>query len=120
MDNLPQSTSTHDQERKALIRLSNTVPMGLFILREEDGGDYGVDRILELRQDTTLVTNHRIHLQLKSEEDAQRNKDGTYSFPIPISNLNYLMNQPHSLFIVYLMNEDVLVWEWVTAIYAAA
>jgi len=120
MANLPKRSETHDQEARSLAKLSNVLPGGLFLLRNEggaDGGsDYGVDRVLELRQETQYLTNLRAQLQMKSVRDASRNQDGSFSYAVPIPSLNYLRNQPNSIYVVYLENEDRLVWEQVDVI----
>src|SRR5690606_2579932 len=64
--NLPISGDTHYQERRSALAFSNLVPADLFIIREENGRDYGVDRILELRFSGKAITNFRAHSQLKS------------------------------------------------------
>lgn len=110
--NLPQSPDSHDQERTSLFEFQRLVPQEQFIVRQELGGDYGVDLVLELRIDTKSVSNFRSHVQLKSVHSGERNRDSTFSFPVPITTLNYLMNQPNSLFAVYLENEDTFFWEW--------
>jgi len=123
MANLPERNTTHDQEQRSLLKLSNALPKELFIMRKEgdaDGcTDYGVDIVLELRQETKYVTNHRIQLQLKDVQNASRNTDRTFSYPIKLSTLNYLMNQPNSIFVIYLENEDILTWEWISEIFQA-
>ncbi|MFC3767684.1 DUF4365 domain-containing protein [Paenibacillus sp. GCM10012303] len=120
MTNLPVSGDTHDQERRSVLAFSNLVPADLFLIREENGGDYGVDRILELRFSGKAITNFRAHSQLKSVLNGHRNTDGSLSFPVPIKTLNYLLNQPNSLFFVYVENENVFHWAWATDIAKAA
>lgn len=114
MDNLPSSSSTHDQERRSRLRFQMLIPDGLFLYREENGGDYGVDMILELKTAGKSMSNFRSHAQLKSVQNPQRNTDGTFSFPVPIKTLNYLLNQIASVFVVYLENEDKFLWAWAT------
>lgn len=118
--NLPQSAESHDQERRSFLKFQLILPKEKFLFRTESGGDYGIDCILELKIEKSFVTNLRSHVQLKSVAEANRNKDGSFSFPIPVSTLNYLMNQPNSIFSVYLENEDVFLWDWVVNIYKFA
>ncbi len=47
MSNLPISDESHDQERRSIRVFENVVDYNLFVIRNEDGIDYGVDRILE-------------------------------------------------------------------------
>lgn len=116
MPKLPISDNSHDQERRSLTALNNAIDGDLFLLRSEDGGDYGVDRILELKIFGKHVSNFRAHSQVKSVANGKRNSDGSVSFAVPLTTLNYLYNQPNSLFILYLENEHMLLWEWVTEI----
>jgi len=121
MINLPVRGTTHDQEQRSILKLDNILPKELFIMRKEgdtDGcSDYGVDIMLELRQKTKYVTYIRSQLQLKSVQNASRNIDGTFSYSIKISTINYLMNQANSIFVIYLENEDIIIWEWVSEIF---
>jgi hypothetical protein len=110
--NLPQSSDSHDQERTSLLKFQLLVPQDQFIVRQESERDYGVDLILELRIETTFLSNFRSHVQLKSVHSGKRKRDSTFSFKVPVKTLNYLMNQPNSLFVVYLENEDTFLWEW--------
>lgn len=113
MANLPQQHTSHIQEKKSVKKLNNVISEDLFILRSEDGGDYGVDRIIEVI-DKGCVTNIRSHLQLKSKiKNTLNNK---IKFKVPISNIHYLMNTLNSLFLVYSESEDLLYWEWVNNI----
>lgn len=116
-ENLPQRLETYDQEDESIDKFRVMVPKGKFLIRNETGGDYGVDLILELRKEKRLVTNFRTHIQMKSVVSAVRNGDGSFSFPVPITTLNYLMNQPNSMFVIYLANEDIFLWDWITNIF---
>ena len=116
-ENLPHRLETYDQEEESIDKLRIMVPKGKFLIRNETGGDYGIDLILELRKEKRLVTNFRTHIQIKSVDNTMRNADGSFSFPVPIKILNYLMNQPNSLFVIYLVNEDIFLWDWVTNIF---
>ena len=117
MGNLPQHHSSHKQEAKSLGKLRELLPNDLFILRSEDGGDYGVDRILEVVNDGS-VTNIRAHVQVKSQK--KETKSDSVRFPVPINTINYLLNTIHSLFIIYSVNEDAFYWEWTRQIALSA
>lgn len=116
MKNYPSTSETHKQERRSIRAFNEAVSEEMFIVRNEREDDYGVDLSLELVFNSIIVTNIRSQIQLKSDTDGKRNKDGTYSYPVPIVNINYLMNQPNSLFVVYVEGEKTLLWEWVTKI----
>jgi len=115
-ENLPQRLETYDQEEESIDKFRNMVPKDKFLIRNETGGDYGIDLILELRKEKRLVTNFRTHIQMKSVFNAIRNVDGSFSFPVSITTLNYLMNQPNSIFVIYLVSENTFLWDWVVNI----
>lgn len=92
------------------------VPESMFIIRDHTDNDYGTDMSLELIMPSGYVTNFRSHVQLKSVKNGKLNKDNSFSYPAPIKTINYLINQPNSLFIIYLENKNLFLWEWVDAI----
>jgi hypothetical protein len=116
-ENLPISAESHDQEKLSVLKFELIVPADKFIVRGETGGDYGVDRILELKTNAKFLTNYRSSIQLKSVQESKRNQDGSFSYPVSIDTLNYLMNQPNSIFAIYLVDEDVFLWAWVSDIF---
>lgn len=113
MGKLPQIHSSHEQERTSYQALENLLPKNLFLLRSEDGGDYGVDKIIEVINQGS-ATNIRSHIQAKSKKTST--KSGAFSYPVPITTLNYLHNSLNSLFLVYVESEGVFFWEWVNKI----
>jgi hypothetical protein len=114
--NLPISDNSHEQQRRSFKAFEDAIPDELFIIRNDEGDDYGNDKILELKLFGKHVSNFRAHVQIKSIHDGERTSDGFYSYPIPIITLNYLLNHPNSLFIVFLEKENILLWEWATDI----
>ena len=116
MTNYPVCDGSHDQERRSKKAFITVVPEELFIIRQEFGDDYGTDIILELKMVGKYAINYRIHAQLKDKANSQRNSDGSLSYQVPIKTINYLYNQPNSLFIIYLEDENTFVWEWISVI----
>ncbi|MFA6412171.1 MAG: DUF4365 domain-containing protein [Syntrophales bacterium] len=110
MDKLPQIHQSHIQERTSFQELEAVLPKNLFLLRSEDGRDYGVDRILEVVDDGS-VTNIRSHLQMKSKRNVRKSTSGL-SYAVPLGTLNYLLNSLNSLFLVFAENEKIFYWEW--------
>ncbi len=110
MTELPKVGYTHTKERKSIKQLANILPDELFILRSEDGGDYGVDRIIEVIENWE-ATNIRCHIQIKSTTKNSKNEKLNYS--VPIKTINYLLNSLNSIFIVYSESENKYYWEWV-------
>ncbi|ANE45940.1 hypothetical protein SY83_06140 [Paenibacillus swuensis] len=121
MDNLPKSAESHDKERRSKLAFDLIVPDHLFLVRDEAGGDYGVDKILELKLVGTHMSNFRSHIQLKCTSKT-RSANGSITFSVPIKTLSYLLNQPNSLFVVYIESENIFMWEWIIEIaqYATA
>ncbi|TBL78456.1 DUF4365 domain-containing protein [Paenibacillus thalictri] len=113
--NLPEVAESHMQEADSLKYFNILVPSDMFLIRQEIGGDYGVDLILELKE-TKYATNIRAHIQLKSTSNKIYENDRPFSFPIPIKTINYLMNQPNSIVIIYIKQSNVFVWEWASKI----
>jgi len=118
MDKLPQIHQSHIQERTSFQELEAVLPKNMFLLRTEDGGDYGVDRILEVVNDGS-VTNIRSHLQIKSKRSV-RKATSWLSYAVPLGTLNYLLNSLNSLFLVYAENEKIFYWEWAGTIAQAS
>lgn len=116
MLNYPMSNGSHDQERRSKIAFINAVPQDLFIIREESEIDYGIDIILELKMQVQYAINYRVYVQMKDKILGKRNADGSFSYQVPVSTINYLHNQPNSIFVIYLENENSFVWEWIAHI----
>lgn len=118
MSRLPQYHQAHEQENASILKLNSILPSHLFILRREDGGDYGVDRILEA-VNNGQVTNIRSHIQIKSKKRNSSRK-GNISYPISIATINYLLNSVNSMFLVFCVADDVIFWEWTRQIAVVA
>jgi hypothetical protein len=78
--------------------------------------DYGVDLQCELLSSSAgmkiRVLNIIFNIQLKSTEK-RLDEDGGVQKRIKISNINYLFNTPHSLFVVYHITTDTFFYEFV-------
>jgi len=115
MGKLPQVYSTHQQETNSFRKIESIIPSEKFILRKESGGDYGVDCILEIIENG-FATNIRSHAQLKSKQNQFLDSDGCFKYSVPIKTINYLSNTLSSIFLIYSESEDVVYWEWNSAI----
>ncbi|CAM4408348.1 hypothetical protein BAMA_10295 [Bacillus manliponensis] len=115
--NLPKIINSKIQETESYYALTSNIPHNKFIIRDARGNDYGVDVEIELIEGQ-YSTNFRSHIQLKSTQKML--KENKISFPVSIKNLNYLLNHPHSIYIIYLKNEKIFMWEWVWKIYKFA
>ncbi len=88
---LPKNNPNEDLETIARNKFCALFNPSLFELRQELQRDKGIDYIIELKQDNSY-TNFRFAVQLKSTASAQVNADQSISFPVEMSNLNYLLN----------------------------
>lgn len=103
------------QEWTSVRKFKNIMEDGHFIIREEGKSDYGVDLSLEIILDKKYASNYRINIQMKDKLESIKikNKDSTYSYPLPITTLCYLLNSPNSVVVLYLEDINTFVWEWV-------
>jgi len=114
---LPQISPQQNQETDSRNRFRILVPTTMFLLRDEKEHDFGVDFILEAIGNFENLTNFRSHIQLKSTHKYTENNDKTVSYSgISKSNINYLLNQPNSIYVVYFVKKGVFLWEWVDTI----
>jgi tetratricopeptide (TPR) repeat protein len=99
-DELPRRDRNHEIEDEAIaafqLRLTES---GAFVLQAPDRKDYGTDCQIEVIADGR-ATNVRVHVQLKGTGTAL-NADGSLSFEVRRTNLNYLLMQPYSVYVVY-------------------
>lgn len=112
--NLPKILETVHQEDKSINEFKRMISeTRLFLVKEETSKDFGVDLRLELILNQNFASNIKIDVQIKDVKIARDfNNDGSYSYQIKISTLNYLLNSLNSLFIIYLEDKDIFLWEW--------
>lgn len=115
---LPQVSKEHIQEWTSIRKFKDIMEDGKFIVREEGKTDYGVDLNLEVVLDEKYASNYRINIQIKDKLQSEKikNKDLTYSYSLSIKSLCYLLNSPNSIFVLYLEDINLFVWEWVEVI----
>lgn len=105
---LPQRPQEHVYSDLGVRKFCKLFTDPWFIAREESKSDYGVDIVIEALTDNGKhPTNIRTHAQVKSSTK-KPNADGGYSYSVPFSNLNYLLNNPNSLYAFYSVNEEKL------------
>ena len=88
---LPMSSRQETLETISRNQLMLLFDPSIFELRAENHRDKGIDIIGEIKQNG-MYTNFRFAVQLKSTESVKKQRDGSISFPIEVSNLNYLLN----------------------------
>lgn len=107
---LPQRPQEHVHSDLGVRKFCELFIDPWFIAREESKSDYGVDIVIEALTDNGKhPTNIRSHVQVKSSTK-KPNEDGSYSYSVPFSNLNYLLNNPNSLYAFYSVKEDMLLY----------
>jgi tetratricopeptide (TPR) repeat protein len=98
LDHLPTRHRNHEIEAAAVLAFETLVAGCVdVIIQGRDRTDYGVDVQVEV-VDRSHPTNARIQVQLKGTEQPL-NADGSVSVSVDRANLNYLLNQPYSLFV---------------------
>lgn len=88
---LPAVNPLENLETISRNKLSLLLDPALFEIREELQRDKGIDLVVELKQDNSY-TNFRFAVQLKSSNSTIPNTDKSLSFPVDVTNINYLMN----------------------------
>lgn len=108
---LPKRSIEEELEQLSKDKLRPLFSQELFLIREETTRDKGVDISVELKY-KDVFTNYRFIAQLKSTQSKKSNSDGTYSFQIDTSNIQYLLNggQP-AYYIIYIKKEDCFFYE---------
>lgn len=76
------------------------MPVEDFVLRDERTEDYGVDVSVEVLV-SGKATNCRAQIQIKARSGLCANVDGSFSVPIDVANINYLMNGPCPVYVLY-------------------
>ena len=107
-DNLPRRSTEHINSDIGVRKSCELFTDPWFIVREESKNDYGVDLVIEaIVGNGRYPSNIRCHAQIKSS-NKKKNKDGSYSYSVATSNLNYLLNSPNSFYVFYSIKEDRL------------
>ena len=109
----PHGDRNADLQRYSLLAIENTLPIEQFVFRLEQKIDAGVDGTIELRQDGDYL-NMRAHVQVKSCETAKTKQRGSIPHRIETTNLNYLLNGPCPIYMLYIVDRKELryVWAW--------
>lgn len=111
LDDLPTRTAPHVGETESREAFRGAFKDPLFIVRSEEAQDYGVDYLVEAIAAASHPTNVRFHAQLKASTKDD-NKDGSYSYSVDRTNLNYLLNSPRSIYVFYSRETQQLFYRW--------
>lgn len=111
MGPLPKYKRQAVLQRLSIQALTGFLPADRFLFRGEPGEDAGVDGELEVLF-TENFANCRSKVQLKATDDQSTNQDGSVSLSVETSNLNYLLNGPSPLYILYIEPRKELRYAW--------
>ncbi len=109
---LPGADQNSVLQAKSFKALENNLPADRFVLRREPQPDAGVDWSVELRIGGQY-TGMKAHMQVKATGDLKLNADGSISHSADVSNINYLLNGPSPLYVVYIAKTGELRYAWV-------
>jgi hypothetical protein len=108
---LPKSDENANLETLSRNKLKLMFSHHDFELRDELQHDKGIDLFIEIKSNGKS-TNLRFPVQLKATQSLEKNQDGSISFPIRITNINYLMNDGlPAFYIVYNHAENIFYYE---------
>ncbi|MCY7297416.1 DUF4365 domain-containing protein [Alteromonas sp. a30] len=100
LDDFPTRDNNHEIQEQAETAFRNAVSdFGEFIIQKEDRKDYGTDFQLEVIKDGG-VANIRIHVQVKGTNSKQLSNTSV-SLSVARTNLNYLLQQPNSIYVCF-------------------
>ena len=108
---LPIADRNAELQRRSIASFQSSLPSDKFVFRSETIEDAGVDGSLELLADG-CYTNLRSQVQLKSTDSNETNADGSVSVQIRVSNLNYLLNGPCPIYVLYVFPRGELRFAW--------
>lgn len=108
---LPTADRNSELQRISLGALRALLPNDKFVFRDERIDDAGVDGSLELLIGSAY-TDLRAQVQIKSTESTPSNRDGAIPISIRVSNLNYLLNGPSALYLLYVASYNEFRFAW--------
>jgi hypothetical protein len=108
---LPKADRNSELELLSIKAFESTLPADKFEFRRETVSDAGVDGSLELKIHSRY-TNLRAQVQLKSTDSDKANVDGSISIQVTAANLNYLLNGPSPLYVLYVAPQNELRFAW--------
>lgn len=108
---LPQSDANLNLETDSRDALRKMFNSNDFEFRDETQHDKGIDAFIEIKFNGKN-TNLRFPVQLKATRTLDRNQDGSISFTVKVSNINYLLNDGMpALYVLYSENEACFYYE---------
>lgn len=113
---LPQSSRTHELEALSVQAFRAIMPSDKFIVRDVRESDYGVDLHIEAKNNKQ-PTNFIAHVQLKSTDSSEKNSDESISLQVKSANLNYLLNGPLGIYVLYVAPTKQFRYVWALSEY---
>jgi hypothetical protein len=108
---LPQSDANSNLETDSRNALRAMFSPNDFEFRDENQHDKGIDAFVEIKFNGKN-TNLRFPVQLKATRTHDKNQDGSISFTVKVSNINYLLNDGMPAFyMLYSENEACFYYE---------
>jgi hypothetical protein len=111
MGPLPEGDRQDSLQQLSLQALRSALPVDMFLFRRESEDDKGIDGTLEAKL-RGRFTDCRANVQLKSTDKPKRNMDGSVSYPIETSNLNYLLNGVSPLYLLWIEPDQEMRYAW--------
>jgi hypothetical protein len=111
MGPLPEGDRQDFLQQLSLQALRNCLPVDMFLFRRESEDDKGIDGTLEAKLGGRF-TNCRANVQLKSTDKPKGNTDGSVSYPVKTSNLNYLLNGVSPLYFLWIEPDKEMRYTW--------
>jgi hypothetical protein len=108
---LPRSDRPNTLQRLSIKALLSLLPEEKLLFRRESEEDKGVDGTLEAILPGGF-TNFRAHVQLKSTDSRKRNDDGSASYTIETTNLNYMLNAQSSIYFLWIEPAKEMRYAW--------
>jgi|SRR5215217_1862930 len=108
---LPQADRNSELQRLSIRALQLALPVDKLLFRDERADDFGVDGSMEILEGGR-ATNLRAQVQLKSAEETAPNADGSISYSVKVSNLNYMLNGPSPLYVLYTADSGNVLYLW--------
>jgi hypothetical protein len=99
-DQFPKRDDNRGIEERAVAAFNALLATSeAFDLQASDRRDYGTDCQIEA-VGSGAASNARVHVQIKGTR-CELNADGSVSVQVARNNLNYLLVQPHSIYVCY-------------------
>lgn len=114
--NLPQAAKQHAGERASKRAVEALFPEPPFLVRFEPPPDYGADGSVELLRvlpdSDPRPTGRRAWFQLKHTSTPHQLADGSVSYPIETTNINYLGSHPCAFYLLYITTSQEVRFRW--------